>query len=115
MTVESLLIIPSAKLWDQANEEKDKLLNLMKDVQAKLDKNKSSSSASARIDLSQCTWNQVMQEVQRMASQRSTSPKKSSKVARYISELGRNSDAFRSWLEILPGGDYGSRYASKGI
>jgi hypothetical protein len=53
-----------------------------------------------------------MEEVQTTASRWSTTPKKTSKMMMCLDRLGRNSDAFQSWIQVLPGGDYGSRYVS---
>ncbi|KKY35732.1 hypothetical protein UCDDA912_g04340 [Diaporthe ampelina] len=73
-------------MWKEADEEINQLFALMV----------------------QCTWEQVMGEVQSLATRWSTSPKKSSKMMICLEKLGQNSDAFKSWLELLPAGDYGS-------
>ncbi|CAM1506332.1 Fc.00g059730.m01.CDS01 [Cosmosporella sp. VM-42] len=98
----------SNELWKQANDEKDKLFTLMEQVRAQLDKKATNSIQPANLDLRRCTWNQVMQEVQNTASRWSTTPKKTSKMMVCLDRLGRNSNAFQSWLQLLPGGDYGS-------
>lgn len=99
------------ELWEQANDEKDKLFALMEQVGAKLDKEDTANARSAKHDLRHCSWDQVMQEVQATATRWSTTPKKISKVMHCLNKLGHNSDAFKSWLQLLPTGDYGSRCA----
>ncbi|KAH8669871.1 hypothetical protein BGZ61DRAFT_399325 [Ilyonectria robusta] len=98
----------SKELWKQANDEKDRLFALMEQVRARLDKKLTSSIQSEHLDLRCCTWDRVMEEVQTTASRWSTTPKKTSKMMMCLDRLGRNSDAFQSWIQVLPGGDYGS-------
>lgn len=98
----------SKELWKQANDEKDRLFALMEQVRARLDKKHTSSIQPERLDLRCCTWDRVMEEVQTTASRWSTTPKKTSKMMMCLDRLGRNSDAFQSWIQVLPGGDYGS-------
>ncbi|KAH7144592.1 hypothetical protein B0J13DRAFT_47620 [Dactylonectria estremocensis] len=98
----------SDELWTQASDEKDRLFALMEQVRAQLDKKHSSSIQSTNLDLRCCTWDRVMQEVQATASRWSTTPKKTSKMMMCLDRLGRNSDAFKEWIKILPAGDYGS-------
>lgn len=50
-----------------------------------------------------------MQEVQVTASQWSSSPNRDTK-RKHLETIGRHGDAFNAWLQVLPGGDYGSRY-----
>lgn len=106
------VLIFSAELWKQANDEVEKLFALIDKVRAKMDKKSSGNSPQqpARLDLRQCTWEHVLGEVQSAATRWSTTPKKSSKIMTFLDKLGRNSDAFKSWLELIPDGDYGSRY-----
>ncbi|KAH7000123.1 hypothetical protein EDB80DRAFT_723213 [Ilyonectria destructans] len=98
----------SNELWKQANDEKDRLFALMEQVRARLDKKHTSSIQPEHLDLRCCTWDRVMEEVQTTASRWSTTPKKTSKMMMCLDRLGRNSDAFQSWIQVLPGGDYGS-------
>lgn len=102
----------SVEMWKEADEAVNQLFNLMAQVREKLDR-KSPSSQKHRTSLSfrQFTWEQVIGEVQSLATQWSTSQKRSSKMMKCLEKLGKNSDAFKSWLELLPAGDYGSRYA----
>lgn len=98
-------------MWKEADEEVNQLFDLIAQVHMKMDRESPSSHKQrASLNLRQCTWEQVMGEVQSLATRWSTSPKKSSKMMRYLEKLGQNSDAFKSWLELLPAGDYGSRY-----
>lgn len=91
--------------------EIDKLFALIDQVRAKMDKKSPGSlQQPARLDLRRCTWDQVMGEVHSAATRWSTTPKKSSKIMNCLDKLGQNSAAFKSWLELLPAGDYGSRY-----
>lgn len=99
-------------MWKEADEEVEQLFDLVEQFRVKIDKKSPSSHQQrASINLRQCTWEQVMGEVQSLATRWSTSPKRSSKMMRCLKTLGQNSDAFKSWLELLPDGDYGSRYA----
>ncbi|KAH8769183.1 hypothetical protein F5883DRAFT_65963 [Diaporthe sp. PMI_573] len=96
-------------MWKQADEEVNQLFALILEVRAKMDR-KSSSSQQQRtsLNLRKCTWEQVMGEVQSLATRWSTSPKKASRSMMCLEKLGKNSDAFKSWLDLLPAGDYGS-------
>lgn len=99
----------SDDLWKQADEAKATLFDLVEQVTKKLDKKGSSTTPSAaKVDLKQCTWDQVMQEVQVTASRWSATPNRETK-RRHLDTIGRNGDAFNAWLQLLPGGDYGSR------
>lgn len=99
-------------MWKEADEEINQLFALIVQVRAKMDRESSSRHQQrTSLDLRHYTWEQVMGEVQSLATCWSTSPKKSSKMMIYLERLGQNSDAFKSWLELLPAGDYGSRYA----
>lgn len=102
----------SADMWREADEEVNQLFDLIADVRTKMDR-KSNGGHQQRtsLNLRQCTWEQVMGEVQSLATRWSTSPKKASKSMVCLEKLGQNSDAFKSWLDLLPAGDYGSRYA----
>lgn len=93
----------------------NKLFNLIEEVRAKMDKKMSKKNGvpqPAKVDLRQCTWSQVMDEVQSLATRWSATSKKSSRVRSCLDKMGRNSEVFKSWLELLPAGDYGSRYLS---
>lgn len=102
----------SVDMWREADEEVNQLFGLIVDVRAKMDrKSHGSHQQQTSLNLRQCTWEQVMGEVQSLATRWSTSPKKASKSMVCLEKLGQNSDAFKSWLDLLPAGDYGSRYA----
>lgn len=96
-------------MWKEADEDITQLFALMTEVRTKMDR-KSPSKQRTCVNLQQCTWEQVMGEVQSLSTRWSTSPKKASKSMVYLEKIGRNSDALKSWLELLPEGDYGSRY-----
>lgn len=101
----------SVELWKQADEEVETLSDLMDKVRIKMNRKTPGSleSQPIKLDLRQCTWDQVMGEVHSVTTRWSTTPKRFSKATACLEKLGRNSDAFQSWLELLPGGDYGSR------
>ncbi|KAI8631370.1 hypothetical protein F5Y19DRAFT_425982 [Xylariaceae sp. FL1651] len=97
----------SAEMWKQADTEKEELFDLMEQVRIKFD-----DKDGYRLgNLRHCKWDQVMQEVQETALRWKNSPRRASRVMQYIDKLGRNSEAFQSWLELLPAGDYGSSIA----
>lgn len=103
----------SVDMWKEADKEVNQLFKLMAQVREKMDrKSPSSQQHRASLNLRQFTWEQVIGEVQSLATRWSTSPTRSSKMMRCLEKLGKNSDAFKSWLELLPAGDYGSRYAN---
>lgn len=110
---ESNVNFRSVEMWKEADEEIKQLFELIEQVRMKMDRKiPSSHQQRTSLNLRQCTWEQVMGEVQSLATRWSTSPKRSSKMMRCLDKLGQNSDAFKSWLDLLPDGDYGSRYAS---
>lgn len=99
-------------MWKEADEEITQLFALIATVRAKMDKKSSSGQMQrANVNLRQCTWEQVLGEVQSLSTRWSTSPKKASKSMVYLERIGKNSDALKCWLELLPEGDYGSRSA----
>ncbi|CAH0046130.1 unnamed protein product [Clonostachys solani] len=97
----------SDELWKEANAEKTTLLALMEQVRAKLDKSNPVTAHISRMDARTCSWDQVLQEVEILASRWSSSPKRASKML-YLDRLGRNSEAFQAWIGLLPTGDFGS-------
>ncbi|CAH0042431.1 unnamed protein product [Clonostachys rhizophaga] len=97
----------SDELWKEANAEKTALLALMDQVRAKLDKSNPVTSHISRLDAGTCSWDQVLQEVEILASRWSSSPKRASKML-HLDRLGRNSEAFQAWIGLLPVGDFGS-------
>lgn len=100
-------------MWQEADEEVNQLFNLMTQVREKMDRKCPSSRQNrTSLNLRQFTWEQVIGEVQSLAARWSSSPTRSSKMMRCLEKLGKNSDAFNSWLELLPAGDYGSRYSN---
>ncbi|KAI1820005.1 hypothetical protein F4861DRAFT_534017 [Xylaria intraflava] len=97
-------------MWKQADKEKDELFDLIEQVQNKF-QDKGGSRLSA-LELRRCKWDQVMVQVQETSSRWKSSPRRASRAMQYIDKLGRNSDTFKSWLELLPAGDYGARWAA---
>ncbi|KAI1858928.1 uncharacterized protein JN550_012286 [Neoarthrinium moseri] len=81
---------------------------MIEKVQAKLAKKGSGFSASGCLDVRQCHWKDVLQEVNETARRWSSAPNRASQTMLYIDKLGRNSAVFESWLQLLPAGDYGS-------
>ncbi|RWA05709.1 hypothetical protein EKO27_g9392 [Xylaria grammica] len=96
----------SAEMWKQADEEKEELFDLIEQLQNKFE-GKGSSSHSG-LELRRCKWDQVMVQVQETSNRWKTSPQRTSRAMKCIDRLGQNSEAFKSWLELLPAGDYGA-------
>ncbi|EFW98416.1 hypothetical protein CMQ_4268 [Grosmannia clavigera kw1407] len=98
----------SAELWAQANAQKAQLFDLLEQVNKKLDKKSGKISPVPGKDLRKCDWDEVLQEIQTTTQRWSNGPRRGSKVAQVISRLGNSSEAFNSWIQLLPAGDYGS-------
>jgi hypothetical protein len=96
----------STALWNEVDEEKERLFELMQQVQKKLSKEQSSDDM---IDLRKCSWREVMGQVQKTAQRWKLRPNKQGRTMVFIDKLGRHSSALESWLGLLPSGDYGSR------
>ena len=98
-------------MWKRADEEKEELFRMVEKVREKLTKGKTASNVTtlAKVDLRNCKWEEVMTEVEATSTLWRTSTIKSTKTMQYIDRVGQNSEAFQSWLELLPAGDYGSR------
>ncbi|KAK7959395.1 uncharacterized protein PG986_004249, partial [Apiospora aurea] len=107
----------SADMWKEADEEKEQLFAMMETVREKLMKRKTAADVQtlADVDLRNCKWEEVMDEVQATGTRWRTSTIKSSKTAQYIDKVGQNSKAFESWLGLLPAGDYGSSSLKRSI
>ncbi|KAI0183505.1 hypothetical protein EV127DRAFT_446927, partial [Xylaria flabelliformis] len=99
----------SADMWKQADAEKEELFHLIEQVQNKFE-DKGSKMLSGQ-ELRQCKWDQVMAQVQETSNRWKSSPRRTSRAMHYIDKLGSNSEAFQSWLELLPAGDYGASIA----
>ncbi|KAH7233070.1 hypothetical protein BKA59DRAFT_446565 [Fusarium tricinctum] len=95
----------STALWKEVDEEKERLFELMQQVQKKLSKEQSSDDM---IDLRKCSWREVMGQVQKTAQRWKLRPNKQGRTMVFIDKLGRHSSALESWLGLLPSGDYGS-------
>jgi hypothetical protein len=107
-----LVLIPayqslfSSALWKEVDEEKERLFELMQQVQKKLSKEQSSEDI---VDLRKCNWREVMGQVQKTAQRWKLRPNRQGRTMVFIDKLGRHSSALESWLGLLPSGDYGSR------
>ena len=106
-----LFAISSSDLWKQADIEKQQIFDLMDKEQAKLQRKHGKSSQVLTTNVRKATWSQVLNQVNTTAQQWSQS-RKASNISVSIDKIGRNSDAFQAWLQLLPGGDYGSRCVS---
>ncbi|KAI0103756.1 hypothetical protein GGR51DRAFT_251553 [Nemania sp. FL0031] len=95
-----------AEMWKQADKEKEELFDLIEQVQKKLE-GKGNGRLSG-LELRRCKWDHVMAQVQETSRQWKNSPSRASRAMRCIEKVGENSEAFKSWLELLPAGDYGS-------
>ncbi|KAI1270113.1 hypothetical protein F5Y18DRAFT_367148 [Xylariaceae sp. FL1019] len=96
----------STEMWQQADKEKEELFFLMEQVRAKFEDKLGYHVTS--LDLRQCKWEQVMDEVHATGLRWRTSPTRSSRAMQCIDKIGQNSDAFESWIGLLPAGDYGT-------
>ncbi|KAK8116432.1 uncharacterized protein PG998_004713 [Apiospora kogelbergensis] len=103
----------SAEMWKEADKDIQELLRMTEDLRKKLTKEKATGNVTtlAKEDLRNCTWEEVMGEVEATSTLWRTSTIKSTKTMQYIDKVGQNSEAFQSWLELLPAGDYGSSIA----
>jgi hypothetical protein len=82
----------------------------MKKAQKKLYLDRTDGDHARRLtQLRRCNWDEVMAEIQTTAVRWKSSPNKQSKVMVFIDKVGRHSQALQTWLDLLPGGDYGSR------
>lgn len=95
-------------MWEQANDDISALFDLMSRVQAKYGRSK----ASPRLfdaEFRNCTWEEVMAEVQAAADAWKTRSNKDFVTMSLIDKVGQNSRALQTWIEMLPAGDYGAR------
>ncbi|KAI0198182.1 hypothetical protein F4808DRAFT_265975 [Astrocystis sublimbata] len=96
-------------MWKEADADIHELFNLMEKVQCKFtDREDNRLNVS---ELRRCSWNQVMIQVREISVSWESSPRRISKSMQCIDKLGRNSEVFQSWLDLLPAGDYGSSIA----
>ncbi|KAI0427952.1 hypothetical protein F5Y09DRAFT_314759 [Xylaria sp. FL1042] len=96
----------SIEMWKQVDTEKERLFDLIEQVQKKI-KDQGNSRLSS-MELRHCTWDQVMVQVKETSLLWKSSSRRSSRAMRCIDKLGQNSEAFKSWLDLLPDGDYGA-------
>ncbi|KAK1561753.1 uncharacterized protein LY79DRAFT_530827 [Colletotrichum navitas] len=98
-------------MWKEVDDEKECLFALMLQVQEKLSKKRNGGrqvQPIAESDLRQCSWEQVLNEVNTTAERWKGSPDKESKTMVFIDKIGKYSGALETWLGLLPMGDYGS-------
>jgi hypothetical protein len=103
-------------MWAEAEEDVETLFNLMRQVQAKFGQSSTSMKASGQTSaitisearLRDCNWAHVMAEVQSAANSWRSRPHKDSKAMVFIDTVGQSSGALEAWVQLLPGGDYGS-------
>ncbi|KAK1990113.1 hypothetical protein LX36DRAFT_740652 [Colletotrichum falcatum] len=98
-------------MYSEVDDEKERLFALMLQVQEKLSKKRDGGRQIRPItesDLRQCSWGQVLNEVDTTAERWKGSPDKASKTMVFIDRIGRYSGALETWLGLLPMGDYGS-------
>jgi hypothetical protein len=93
-------------LWKNADEEKNKLFDIVEKAQNKLNKGK---GAHKSTNLRSCNWEEVMSEVKDTGQRWKTAPSRTARARRCIEKLGQDSGALQAWLGLLPAGDYGSR------
>ncbi|KAI0812813.1 hypothetical protein GGR55DRAFT_637974 [Xylaria sp. FL0064] len=96
----------SIEMWKQADAEKERLFDLIEQVQKKIEDRGNSRLSS--MELRRCTWDQVMVQIRETSLLWKNSSRRSSRAMRCIDKLGQNSEAFKSWLDLLPDGDYGA-------
>ncbi|KAK2016119.1 hypothetical protein LZ32DRAFT_626484 [Colletotrichum eremochloae] len=98
-------------MWKEVDDEKERLFALILQVQEKLSKKKNGGRHIQPIsenELRQCTWGQVLKEIDTTAERWKGSPDKESKTMVFIDKIGKYSGALETWLGLLPMGDYGS-------
>ncbi|KAH6677900.1 hypothetical protein F5X68DRAFT_278047 [Plectosphaerella plurivora] len=105
----------ATSMWEEANGEINDLFDLMVQVQAKytgpvpattaMVSSKASKPPKGLLD---CTWNDVMAEVQVSANSWKKRPSRDSRIIGFIDKVGQNSKALEAWIGLLPAGDYGS-------
>ncbi|KAK2037170.1 hypothetical protein LZ31DRAFT_612917 [Colletotrichum somersetense] len=100
-------------MWKEVDDEKDRLFDLILQVQEKLSKKRNGGrhmQPIAESDLRQCSWGEVLSEVNTTAEWWKGSPDKENKTMVFIDKIGKYSGGLETWLGLLPMGDYGSRY-----
>lgn len=101
-------VIHSQELWKQAEAEKTQIFELIAKVQEKMQKKYGKTNQALTTNARSATWSQVLGQVAITAQQWSES-RKTSNVSVFLDRIGRNSEAFQTWLQVLPSGDYGAR------
>lgn len=91
-------------MWEQANRQVDEVFALMQKVRTNMGKSSAKDEGLCIANVRrQYTWDEGMDKVRQLATQSSTSSKRSSKLVMCLEKLGQNSDSFRSWLELMEG------------
>lgn len=90
----------SAKLWREVDEEKEALFALMEQVQKKLSSQQDADANLMPLNLRQCTWREVMAQVDHTARRWKNRSSKQGRTMVLIDRLGRNSSALESWLGL---------------
>jgi hypothetical protein len=100
----------SKALWAEADADKEQLFDLMHKAQKRLFLERTDVDHARQLaQLRRCDWDEVMAEIQTTAVRWKSSPNKQGKVMVFIDKVGRHSQALQTWLDLLPGGEYGSR------
>lgn len=108
----------AASMWEEANDDINALFDLIAKVQAKFTNSLpatgtgtlvTAKTSQASANLRNCTWNDVMAEVQTAANMWKQRPSRDSKMMSLIDKVGQNSTALEAWIQLLPMGDYGAR------
>lgn len=80
----------------------------MAKVQEKMQKKCGKTNQALTTNIRDVTWSHVLGQVGVIAQQWSES-RKASNMSVFLDRIGRNSEAFGTWLQMLPNGDYGAR------
>ncbi|UQC79003.1 uncharacterized protein CLUP02_04482 [Colletotrichum lupini] len=88
----------STAMWEQANEQKERLFALMTQVEQKLAKKKRAAHIplDAASDLRHSSWSQVLTEVERTAEHWKCSPNQESRRMVFIDRIGRHSESLEA-------------------
>ena len=101
-------MIHSQELWIQAEAEKTQIFELIAKVQEKMQKKYGKNDQALTTNVLNATWTQVLGQIA-ITAQQWSELRKASNMSVFLDRIGRNSEAFQSWLQMLPSGDYGAR------
>jgi hypothetical protein len=93
--------------WNQAQEDKAKLVNSIKVFREKLKEDGSTALDLANFDPETCTWSEVKSELA-LAKKLYQNEAERSKTKVYLNKLGKHEQDVSAWLGWLPAGDYGA-------